>query len=132
MSERKELTFNAYQALALRTARTDLTPNQQLNNATLGLAGEAGEFADELKKVFYQGHEPDGEKLLKELGDLLWYVNLATVSLGSSLEEVAALNLDKLRNRYPDKFDPERSKNREEYHQETDGEGTGNSKERLN
>lgn len=78
----------------------------------LGLAGEAGEFADRVKKTAYHGHALDREKLLDELGDILWYIADAAGALGVELEEVARRNNAKLRLRYPEGFNPEASKNR--------------------
>lgn len=78
----------------------------------LGIAGEAGEVADLIKKHIGHGHELDKSKLVRELGDVLWYVaGLATV-LGVPLSEVAQVNISKLSKRYPNGFSSEASKNR--------------------
>lgn len=69
-----------------------------------GLAGEAGEVCDLLKKVHGHGKPYDAGKLKKELGDVLWYVaNLANIH-GFTLSEVAQANVDKLRARHPSGF----------------------------
>jgi NTP pyrophosphatase (non-canonical NTP hydrolase) len=71
---------------------------------SLGLAGEAGEVCDLLKKVHGHGKPYDADKLKKELGDVLWYLaNLASAH-GFSLSDVAQTNVDKLRARYPEGF----------------------------
>lgn len=85
----------------------------QLTVAALGLNGEAGEFADLLKKHIAQGHPLDVEKMKNEIGDILWYMADAADALGVSLGEIAAQNIAKLRRRYPNgQFEAERSLNR--------------------
>lgn len=106
------MEINEYQKLARRTANPNLDPNQQLINAALGLTGEAGEFADLVKKIEFQGHEPDFEHLAKELGDICWYLALAASSLCIPLEEIFELNIDKLKKRYPDGFEASKSEHR--------------------
>jgi NTP pyrophosphatase (non-canonical NTP hydrolase) len=106
------MNMNEYQKLAQRTANTKL-PSAKIENGILGLNGESGECADIVKKCLFQGHELDREKLIEELGDVLWYCAELAAGLGVGLEEVARRNIDKLRRRYPEGFDPERSVNRE-------------------
>lgn len=69
----------------------------------LGLVGESGEVAEKYKKIIRdkQGKisPDDREELVKELGDVLWYIALLAKYLGVSLEEVATQNLDKLSSR---------------------------------
>ncbi len=69
----------------------------------LGLVGESGEVAEKFKKIIrdQQGVlTPETKKeIVKELGDILWYINAVSVLLGSSLDEVAQLNLDKVLSR---------------------------------
>lgn len=106
------MTLDEYQVLAARTLGRERTHEQQLANAALGLAGEAGEVADTIKKHLYHSHPLDHDGMVKELGDCLWYVaGMATV-LGITLDEIGARNIDKLRRRYPEGFSIERSINR--------------------
>ena len=109
------MDFNEYQRLAVRTANrkgvNDLPP---LLNVVLGLNGEAGEIADKAKKVYFQGHSWSWTEFELELGDVLWYLALGAELVGVKLEEIAEMNIEKLRQRYPDGFDPERSVNRED------------------
>lgn len=102
------MTLDEYQALARRTMG-DRPPEQQLANAALGLAGEAGEVADTLKKHLFHGRPLDREAVVKELGDCLWYVAAMATAIGASLDEVGATNIDKLRRRYPNGFSAEAS-----------------------
>ena len=84
-----------------------------LVHATTGLASEAGEFAGLLQKT-YQGHEYDRGHAIKELGDCCWMISEACTALDVTLEEVMRSNIDKLKNRYPEGFDPEKSLHRKE------------------
>lgn len=83
-------------------------------NAVLGLNGEAGEIADHVKKAVFHGHTLDHVALAKELGDILWYVAQAATASGFGLDEIAAMNIEKLRKRYPEGFSSEASINRAE------------------
>jgi NTP pyrophosphatase (non-canonical NTP hydrolase) len=108
------MTGNDYQTLAMRTSNKDLSDNSHLLNGALGLSGEAGEVSDLVKKVFFQGHKLDTAHLAKELGDVLWYVAETATAIGYNLDDIMQMNIDKLRERYPDGFDPARSTNRKE------------------
>jgi NTP pyrophosphatase (non-canonical NTP hydrolase) len=70
----------------------------------LGLAGEAGEVADLLKKTHGHGKPYDADKMLKELGDVLWYLANLADAHGFTLSQVAQTNVDKLRARHPNGF----------------------------
>lgn len=108
------MEVNKYQLLAYTTANKELAPFDQLRNAAYGLNGEAGEVIDILKKHEFQGHTLDTDKLIKELGDVAWYLALACTALGVPLSDVLERNIDKLRKRYPAGFDPDKSIHREE------------------
>ena len=107
------MRMNEYQQLALRTSRKDLTQEEHMLNAMLGLAGECGECCDLVKKHCYQDGRHFTDKLFDELGDVLWYVAEAASAMGCSLEDVAMHNVEKLRERYPEGFDADRSLHRE-------------------
>ena len=105
------MTIKEYQRKAMRTA----TPKcYNTANAALGLTGEAGEVADEVKKCMYQGHPWQPSKIIEELGDVLWYVALMADYFNVTLGFVMQQNITKLKARYPEGFDPVRSVNREE------------------
>lgn len=87
--------------------------SERLVLGALGLAGEAGEVIDLVKKARFQGHPIDWEKVKGELGDVMWYVGLLCHTLGLSLEEIRQANVEKMHRRYPDGFEIERSVNRE-------------------
>ncbi|SDE96803.1 NTP pyrophosphatase, house-cleaning of non-canonical NTPs [Thermus arciformis] len=95
------MTLEEYQREAQKTA---LYPEAyRLVYPALGLAGEAGELANKVKKVLRDHggrlREEDREAILAELGDVLWYVAQVATDLGESLEAVARANLAKLRSR---------------------------------
>lgn len=106
-------SMDNYQKAAQRTSSTS-TLFDKIGNGIIGLCGESGECIDLLKKVVYQGHEIDKDKLAEELGDVLWYCAELATGLGMKLSEVAEGNIRKLLKRYPDGFDPDRSVNRGE------------------
>lgn len=106
------MNFNDYQRLAARTINPGLNDFEQLANAALGLAGEAGEAADALKKHLFHGHPLDADAVAKEIGDVLWYAAAVCTSIGVDLDDVAARNVAKLRARYPEGFSEDASRNR--------------------
>ena len=108
------MTVNEYQTLAMTTLNPALSQKDILINGVMGLCGEAGEAIDVVKKHLAQGHELDRERLIKQLGDVAWYLAETATALNVTLEEVLEGNLQKLRARYPEGFDARRSLHREE------------------
>jgi len=106
--ENKRISFNEYQKEAYDLISEDGRKDLILNGV-LGLAGEAGECCDIIKKVRFQGHALDQEHLEDELGDVLWYIAETCSGLGITLEDCAKYNLDKLHSRYPDGFSKDKS-----------------------
>src|SRR5690554_4873174 len=98
------MTFEEYQRLAQRTSSEKMQLIEKIENGLMGLNGEAGEAIDVLKKHKFQGHQLDRNKIIEELGDVLWYIAETCEGLGVSMEEVASFNIEKLKNRYPDGF----------------------------
>ena len=88
-------------------------PGELLNGA-LGLTGEAGEVADQIKKTIFHGHKFDYDGLIKELGDVCWYLALLCHAIDVPLEEVMIRNIEKLKKRYPEGFSESASINRKE------------------
>lgn len=107
------MTLDEYQDYAERTINRELNDTDMLINSALGMAGEAGEVADRVKKWQYQGHTFDFDGLLNEAGDLLWYIAQLATALDMPLSEIAQRNIAKLQARYPEGFDAHRSINRE-------------------
>lgn len=109
-NDRKQgLTANDYQQLAMATLNPALSRKDVLINGVMGLCGEAGEAIDIVKKHLHQGHELDRERLAGELGDVAWYLAETAYALDIPLEQILRSNLEKLKNRYPEGFDRERS-----------------------
>lgn len=96
------MDFNTYQAESRKTA---IYPNvgQNFIYPTLGLAGEAGEVAEKIKKVLRDNNgtiaQEQKELLKKELGDVLWYVSQLASELGLTMEDIAQHNINKLKDR---------------------------------
>ena len=105
---------NEYQKAAMATLNPALDKKDVLINSVMGLCGESGEAIDIVKKWLMQWHELDKEHLVRELGDVAWYLAEAATALDIPLEAVFQGNLDKLRQRFPNGFDTGASVNRKE------------------
>ena len=103
------MTINEYQQLAMRTLNSELSKKDVLINGVMGLCGEAGEAIDIVKKHLAQGHALDRDALIKELGDVAWYLAETAYALDVPLEDVLQKNIDKLKARYPQGFETSRS-----------------------
>lgn len=108
------MTLNEYQQLALTTLNQALSKHDVLINGVMGLCGESGEAIDLVKKHLAQGHELDREALIKELGDVAWYLAETAFALEVDLDEVCRRNIEKLKKRYPEGFRTENSVHRAE------------------
>lgn len=79
----------------------------------IGLTEEVGEVSSVLKHHYYGGEVLKPEELVKEVGDVLWYLSMLCTSCGINIDKVAEINMKKLLHRFPDNdFDVERSKER--------------------
>lgn len=77
----------------------------RLNTAAIGIVAEAGEFAEIVKKILFQGKEYNQDNIdhmIIELGDILWYISQAATALGVRLDDILLGNTMKLLKRYPD------------------------------
>ena len=106
------MTINEYQKLAMTTLNPELDKKDILINGVMGLCGESGEVIDIVKKHLAQGHELDKEKIVKELGDVAWYIAEIATVLDVELEDILVQNIEKLKARYPEGFSTEKSINR--------------------
>lgn len=110
--EKKALDW--YQREAGTFSNRDITWRERVLCASLGVAGEAGEVADMVKKRFFHLHAFDRDALKLELGDTLWYLTELATLHDISLDEIAQANVRKLQARYGEKFSPEASRDRQE------------------
>ena len=108
------MTINEYQKLAMRTLNPQLSKKDVLINGVMGLCGESGEAIDIVKKHLAQGHKLDREHLIKELGDIAWYLAETAYALDVDLETVLEGNIAKLKKRYPEGFGVKESLDRGE------------------
>ncbi len=95
------MTFNTYQREAKKTA---IYPeNMQIIYPTIGLSGEVGEVSEKVKKVirdhggFFSPRY--NEEIALEIGDVLWYLSALATDLGYSLDDIAKMNIEKLKSR---------------------------------
>ena len=93
------MQVNEYQKATMTTLNPALDQKDVLINSVMGLCGESGEAIDIVKKWLMQGHELDREHLIRELGDVAWYLAEAATALNVPLETVFQRNLDKLHQR---------------------------------
>lgn len=112
--------YDNYQAQALRTLSTrfhmgddpsEVTPD--LLHGAIGLATEAGELLDAVKRALFYGGSLDRTNLVEELGDLEWYMAVIREALEVEQSEVQRINIEKLRARYPEKFTSDDALNRD-------------------
>lgn len=112
-SGRKDsMQINDYQMMAMRTANMSLTNTEALTNGLMGLNGEAGEAIDLLKKHLFQGHPLNKNHMAKELGDIAWYLAVSAHAIDYPLDQILIMNIEKLKERYPNGFDENLSRNR--------------------
>jgi NTP pyrophosphatase (non-canonical NTP hydrolase) len=98
------MTLDDYQKQAATTALFSGDEFMDLLHWTLGVGGEAGEITEKIKKIVRDKNgkvtDSDREDLMKEVGDVLWYLAVLARHLGYSFNEVAEVNLAKLKSRH--------------------------------
>jgi len=104
--EETQMDLNDYQQEATKTAEYPHV-GANLCYPAMGLAGEAGEVCDKIKKRWRNtGTMSDAgmpskerEDLVKECGDVLWYLSAIANEMGTTMSHIAEVNLEKLRDR---------------------------------
>ena len=102
------MQLNEYQRLAARTINKELTDAENEFHALHGMTGEIGEL-NSIYQKYYQGHQMDYDHAMSELGDLLWFIAEYCTAMGWDLDVVAQKNINKLKVRYPEGFNVNRS-----------------------
>ncbi len=95
------MEMNEYQQAALQTA---VYPQEmKIVYPLIGITGETGEVAEKIKKVIRDNNavfsDDDRREIAKEIGDILWYISSLSSDIGYSLDEIAAMNIDKITSR---------------------------------
>ena len=110
------ISFNS-RCFELQTG-DDGIPIHRLITAALGMGAESGEFTEVVKKIVFQGKPVNEDNIFhmkRELGDIMWYVAQACMSLDTTIDEIIEMNVEKLQARYPGgSFDVHKSENRKE------------------
>jgi NTP pyrophosphatase (non-canonical NTP hydrolase) len=106
------MEIKEYQLEAARTIVVLETPILDDLHMVLGMQTESAELADVYKKHIAYGKELDLVNIKEELADQMWYIaNLCNLH-GWDLRDILQTNINKLRARYPDKFDKDLALNR--------------------
>lgn len=105
------MTGSEYQKAAMRTCNKLDDKKAMIDHALHGLSSEVGEVHDIYQKI-HQGHEFDLRHVMKELGDVLWMIAELCEAYDVDLDMVMQMNIDKLKERYPEGFDAEHSLHR--------------------
>lgn len=96
------MKFDEYQKKSRKTAGYP-SIGHPVVYPTLGLAGEASEVANKVKKIFRDDNgnfTPERiEQIKKELGDVLWYIAQVATELELSMDDIATLNIERLYSR---------------------------------
>jgi NTP pyrophosphatase (non-canonical NTP hydrolase) len=96
------MNLDDYQQAALRTINPSLDARDRLLDASAGLAEEAAEVLGLVRKRVFQQRDAGDEKMIEELGDVLWCLAVTADTLGVRLSQVAERNQAKLLTRHPE------------------------------
>ena len=99
------MQLNEYCELANRTNANLETETLNTLHMLMGMQTEIGELTDPFKKQLAYNKPVDWINVKEEIGDLMWYIGNLCYMLNFDLEEILEKNIEKLKARYPDKFD---------------------------
>lgn len=100
------MNFNEYTefVISMMSDASMKDDDSKMLTAALGLAGEAGEFVDIIKKIKFQGLDKS-KNLIDELGDIMFYLTFAISQVAdTNIEHIMEENCKKLKKRYRDGF----------------------------
>lgn len=92
-------------------------PDHAFAHGVIGIAGEAGELVDILKRQMAYGKEPDEQHVLEELGDLFHYMVYLMVRYGFTIDDIINANMEKLDKRYPNGYSDKDALERKDKHE---------------
>lgn len=98
------MNLKQYQEACKRTSKEFATPETEIATWGLGVAGEAGDIASCIKKIFAHKNEAIKEGLKENPGDTMWYIAMICNFFNWDMEEVLNENIEKLKKRYPEGF----------------------------
>ena len=104
MEEKRGINLNEYQELAKNTSKKFATPETEIATWGLGIAGEAGDIASCIKKVFAHQNDSLKDGIKENIGDMMWYAAMICNFYGWKLEDILVGNIEKLKQRYPNGF----------------------------
>jgi NTP pyrophosphatase (non-canonical NTP hydrolase) len=118
---KKQTIYNKHQGLyamaedAHRLKDFKPTPSQcELLHAAIGVAGEAGELLDAVRKHVFDGQPLDGDNIIEELGDLCFYLEAAMQAIKMKRADIEELNMAKLFERYKDGYSDQQAQERKD------------------
>ena len=112
MIRKTRMELKEYSKKSLRTIRT-LEGDLAIANASMGLCGETGELVDHLKKHVFHKAPCNLQHVIKEVGDVMFYLNWIVVMFGLSWDDILDVNIAKLMVRYPNGFNEDDANNRD-------------------
>ena len=105
-----KMNLKEYQELCKRTAKKFEDKKEEAMTWGLGIAGEAGDVAGCIKKVFAHENESIKEGIRENIGDTLWYAAMICNFFNWDMQEILEENIKKLKERYPQGFTIEDAK----------------------
>ncbi len=108
------MQISEYQRLTDRAIPEHENKKDAVLHWCIGLSEECGEVLSVVKHHYYGGEELNKEDLVKEIGDVMWYLAALCRETGIDMDAASQLNAEKLMHRFPDDFDNERSARRHE------------------